>query len=139
ADLGATYHVGSVTDLAEPDIVIECTGAPQLVLDVIEHIAPAGIVCLAGVSSGGRTLSVDIGATNRQMVLENAVILGSVNANRSHYEAATAALGGADPQWLAGVVTRRVPLDAWVDGLHRQPDDVKVVIDLRPDRAGPID
>ncbi|MEJ7722202.1 MAG: hypothetical protein WKF58_18040 [Ilumatobacteraceae bacterium] len=52
---------------------------------------------------GGRTVSVDVGAANRQLVLENDVIFGSVNANRSHYEAAAAALTAADARWLAGI------------------------------------
>ena len=51
--------------------------------------APSGIVCLAGVSSGGHAISFDLGDINRHMVLENDVIFGSVNANRSHYEAAS--------------------------------------------------
>ncbi len=133
AELGATYHTGDVSDVPEPDVVIECTGAPPVVLDVIGHTTPAGVVCLTGVSSGGRTVSVDVGAANRQLVLENDVIFGSVNANRSHYEAAAAALTAADARWLAGILTRRVPLDSWIDALQRQPDDVKVTVDLRHD------
>lgn len=130
SDLGAIYHTGSVADVPEPDIAIECTGAPQVVLDVINHNSPSGIVCLTGVSSGGRTLDVDIGSANRQIVLENDLIFGSVNANRSHYEAAATALGDADPAWLAGLITRRVPLASWADALAPRPDDVKVVVEL---------
>ncbi|MGH9187199.1 MAG: glucose 1-dehydrogenase [Acidimicrobiales bacterium] len=130
ADLGATYHIASVADIPEPDIVLECTGAPPVVLDVIERTRPSGIVCLTGVSSGGRTLPVDIGAVNRSLVLENDVVFGSVNANRSHYEAAAIALGDADPRWLDRIITRRLPLTSWIEGLERHGDDVKVVIDL---------
>lgn len=74
--------------------------------------------------------SVDIGSANRQVVLENDLVFGSVNANRSHYEAAATALGGADPAWLAGLITRRVPLPSWADALAPRPDDVKVVVEL---------
>lgn len=47
SDLGATYHSGSVADVfsgAEPDIVIEATGAPPVIADAITHNASAGIV-----------------------------------------------------------------------------------------------
>lgn len=132
ADLGATYHTGRATDLSEPDIVLECTGAPQVVVDVIGHTTPGAVVCLTGVSSGGRTLAVDVGAANRQIVLENDVVFGSVNANRSHYEAAAAALAGAPAAWLSSIITRRVPLESWTEALERRPDDVKVIVELGP-------
>ena len=131
AALGASYYSGVLADVPAPDIVLECTGAPSVVLDVIEHNTPAGVVCLTGVSTGGRALPVDASAVNRRLVLENDVVFGSVNANRSHYDLAAARLSAADPVWLAGLITRRVPLDSWVDGLQHQPDDVKVVVDLR--------
>lgn len=131
SDLGAHYHHGTVAEVPEADIVVECTGAPRVVLDVMQRTAPAGVVCLTGVSTGGRTIDVDVGATNRSIVLENDVVFGSVNANRAHYEHAAAALADADQRWLARLVTRRVPLDAWTEGLQQTADDVKVVIDLR--------
>jgi hypothetical protein len=59
-------------------------------------------------------------------------VVGSVNANRRHYEAAAAALAKADQGWLSKLVSRRVPLDSWQDALDRKPDDVKVVIEVTP-------
>jgi threonine dehydrogenase-like Zn-dependent dehydrogenase len=129
--LGGTYHTGSIAELGfEADVIIECTGAPSVVIDVIGCSAPNGIVCLAGVSAAGTKKLVDAGALNRGIVLENDVIFGSVNANRRHYEAAAAALLAADRGWLARLVTRRVPLAQWSDALTSHPDDVKTVIDF---------
>ena len=127
--LGATYHNGDLGDL-EPDIVIECTGAGSVVLDVLHRNAPTGIVCLTGVSSGGHTLDFDVGGFNRSMVLENDLVFGTVNANRRHYRAAAEALAKADKDWLSGLITRRVPLDRWREALERKPDDIKVVLDF---------
>jgi threonine dehydrogenase-like Zn-dependent dehydrogenase len=103
----------------------------EVVAAVMQCTAPAGIVCLTGVSSAGRRVSIDIGATNRELVLENDVVFGSVNANAGHYRLAVEALERADAAWLAGVVTRRVPLGEWESALERRDDDVKVVIDLQ--------
>jgi threonine dehydrogenase-like Zn-dependent dehydrogenase len=128
--LGATYHTGSVTDVPQPDVVIECTGAASVVLDVLQHNGPTGIVCLTGVSGAVGTTPVDLAALNTRLVLENDVIFGSVNANRRHYESAAAALVAADIDWLSRLITARVPLSSWTDGLHRGADDVKVVVDL---------
>ena len=129
--LGAHYHTGAIQDaVAEPDVVIECTGVSSLVLDAMEHVGPGGVVCLTGVSSGGREISVDEGALNRSMVLSNESVVGSVNANRRHYEAGAAALANADRGWLGQLVSRMVPLDRWNDALERTPDDVKVVVQV---------
>src|SRR5579872_5685668 len=60
ADLGATYHHEPVASLAgKADVVVECTGVAQVVTDVLSNTAPDAIVCLTGVSSGGRTLPFD--------------------------------------------------------------------------------
>lgn len=129
--LGAAYHTGAVSGIGvRPDIMLECTGVSSLILDATAQVAADGIVCLTGVSSGGRKLEVDVGMLNRAMVLENDVVFGSVNANLRHYEAAAAALAEADKAWLAGLVSRREPLHGWRQALRRQPDDIKVVIDF---------
>jgi glucose 1-dehydrogenase len=131
ADLGATYHTGTVAEAVPyADVIVECTGAGELVLDAIVKAGPDGIVCLTGVSSAGRTLTIDAGALNRELVLENGVVFGTVNANRRHYQAGATALAKADQQWLERLITRRVPLSRWSDALQRRPDDVKAVLDL---------
>lgn len=70
-------------------------------------------VCLIGVGSSGRTLSIDAGALNTDLVRGNRVIVGSVNAS-----------------WLQRLITRRVPIDDWTTALERRADDVNVVIDF---------
>jgi threonine dehydrogenase-like Zn-dependent dehydrogenase len=134
-DLGATYHcadVDEVTGALQPDVVIEATGAGPVVFGAIANSAPYGIVCLTGVSARGRGLRVDAGGINREIVLENDVVIGSVNAGRGHYAAAADALAKADAGWLARLVTRRVPLDRFTEAFTPQADDVKVVITLDP-------
>jgi threonine dehydrogenase-like Zn-dependent dehydrogenase len=130
-DLGGTYYASSVEEIGQhPDVALECTGVAQLVFDVMRFTTPGGIVCLAGISSGGRELSIDMASLNRSLVLENDVIFGSVNANRRHYQAAAASLAAADRGWLSRLITRRVPLTSWQQAFQRQPQDVKAVIDF---------
>jgi threonine dehydrogenase-like Zn-dependent dehydrogenase len=131
--LGGTYHSSSVADaaaVARPDIIIEATGVGKLVFDSMENTAAAGILCLIGVSSPGRALQVDAGAINRDIVLENDVVFGSVNANLRHYELAAQALRAADRSWLERLITRRIPLDHAQEAFEPRPGDVKVVLDL---------
>src|SRR5581483_7828376 len=72
-DLGGTFHLGSVADLGHfaPDILMECTGAPVVVRDVLGRTASGGIVCLVGVSAPGHDFDVDLGGLNRTLVLDN--------------------------------------------------------------------
>jgi threonine dehydrogenase-like Zn-dependent dehydrogenase len=133
ADLGAHYHHSDVPTVAReamPDVVVEATGVGRLVLDAMEHNAPAGVVCLTGVSPRGRDLTVDVGAFNRDLVLENDVVFGSVNANLHHYALAAEALGRADRAWLERLITRRVPLEDFEQAVETRADDVKVVLEL---------
>lgn len=129
-ELGATYHSNSFDGL-RPDLVIQCTGATPVILEAIERVSSNGLVCLTGVSSGGNEVKLDVGKLNRTMVLENAVVFGTVNANRAHYEGAAAALARADRGWLRRVITRRVALDRWQDVLVRPPGDINVVLDFK--------
>jgi glucose 1-dehydrogenase len=78
----------------------------------------------------GRTLTIDAAALNRELVLHNELVFGTVNANRRHYQAAAAALLKADQAWLERLISRRTRLDDWADAMQRQPHDVKTVIDF---------
>jgi glucose 1-dehydrogenase len=132
-DLGATYHsapLGDVTAKIQPDIVIEATGVGSLVFGAMAGTAAYGVVCLTGVSPTGRTLEVDAGSLNRDIVLENDVVVGSVNANLEHYRMAADALAAADVDWLSRLISRRVPLQRFAEAFAAQDDDVKVVITL---------
>jgi threonine dehydrogenase-like Zn-dependent dehydrogenase len=131
--LGAEYHTGSIHDAcgaAEPDVVLECTGAAGLMVDALQATGPGAVVCLLGISRRGRTLLVDVSALNDELVLENDLVFGSVNSNQRHYAAAAAALGRADRDWLAALITRRVPPDRWQEALDRRPYDIKTVIEF---------
>ena len=131
--LGATYHHEPVDEVAgrlQPEVVIEATGATRVVFDAMANTASYGIVCLTGVSPAGRTLSVDAGAINLELVLENDAVVGSVNANHRHYRQAADALANADAGWLDSLITRRVPLERFSEAFTAQPEDVKVIITI---------
>jgi len=129
--LGATYHTGIVADLGfQPDVIVECTGAGDVIADAIQAIAPGGVVCLTGVGSGGRAIGLKTADVASNVVLRNNVVVGSVNANKRHWYKAAQALARADRAWLACLVTRRVPPEDFLSALNRQPDDIKVVIEF---------
>jgi glucose 1-dehydrogenase len=129
--LGATYHHGQVAGLGlRPDVVLECTGAGDLVVELARLLAQAGVLCLVGISSDHRRLLVNVDLIGASMVLRNLVLFGTVSAARRHYEQAVEALAAADPAWLGALISRRVPLSSWQHGFTPGPGDVKVVVDL---------
>ena len=128
-DLGATYHTGNVTGIGfDPDVIVECTGVGEVISGSLEVVAPGGVVCLTGVGSGGRTAVLSTADVAATMVLQNNVVVGTVNANKRHWYKAGLVLERADRTWLARLITRRETPDAFVQALQRQPDDIKVVI-----------
>ncbi|HET6987019.1 MAG TPA: glucose 1-dehydrogenase [Kribbella sp.] len=129
--LGGTY-LTDLNDLSvEPDVVIEATGAGQVVFDCAKLLAPAGVMCLTGISPGPASIDVQLDALIRQLVVRNVALVGSVNAAKRNYADAVDVLLAADRSWLERLITRTVPLSDWPSALVREPDDIKVVVDLR--------
>lgn len=132
--LGGVYHTGGIAEAiagTEPDIVIEATGAVSLVLDSMTATGPYGVTCLTGVTAAGMKETVDAGGLNRELVLENDAVVGSVNANLSHFAQAATFLAEADRDWLKGLITRRIPLADYTETFGpTSGNDVKVVIDF---------
>jgi threonine dehydrogenase-like Zn-dependent dehydrogenase len=132
AALGATYHTDAVGDLdIDPDIVIECTGVRSLILSSVEKVASGGVVCLTGIGSADPTpIQIPETPLANEIVLQNKVVVGSVNANRRHYYKGAEALQRADHDWLAKLITRRANPEHFADALERQPDDIKAIIEF---------
>ena len=127
--LGATYHSCSVADLGfEPDVIMECTGAGQVISESISAIGASGVVCLTGVGHGGMVPQVPTANVASSVVLKNNVVFGSVNANKRHWYKAGQALARADRNWLVRLVTRRESPEDFAKALQRGPEDIKTVI-----------
>lgn len=122
----------------EPDVIVEATGYSPLALEAVHALAPNGVAVLTGVSSGSRIIKVDAACLNLEMVLENKVLVGTVNANRRHFEAAVRDLAAVEERWpglAARFITRRLPLERFAAGLDKEAGDVKVVVDMKAERG----
>lgn len=132
AEIGAHYHSGDFPGIlaeVDPDIVIETTGAGPLIGAAVRHEHPYRVICLLGIREGDH-MKVDIAAAGKRMVLNNTVLVGSVNANVDHWRTAAEVLAAADRDWLSSLITRIVPLSQYNDAFERRDDDIKVLIDL---------
>jgi len=62
------------------------------------------------------------------VVLNNNVVVGSVNANKRHWYRAGEELAKADRKWLERLITRREIPENFQQALDRKPDDIKVIV-----------
>lgn len=124
--LDARYHAGTGSLPGGYDVVFDCTGA--LLGEAVRQCAPGGVTCLV---SGGTDRSVppiELAELGRELVGRTKAVIGTVNANRRHFEAAHLALCQADPAWLAGLLGPSVPAEEWARAFEVGPDVIKAVI-----------
>jgi glucose 1-dehydrogenase len=127
--LGATYHTGSVGNVGfQPDIIVECTGAGEVITEALCTVGAGGVVCLTGVGSGGRQVPLPTAGVATQLVLGNNVVVGSVNANKRHWYKAAQDLVRADRSWLGRLVSRHERPEHFARALTHKADEIKVVV-----------
>ncbi len=118
-DIGATYDSTktlSVTDSVEKygeyDLIFECTGYSPIIFEAMESLNENGILILASVTGGNReTDGVKSDKINQEFVLGNRVMVGTVNANREHFEMGVKDITLAEamyPGWLERMMTHKV-------------------------------
>ena len=140
AQFGA-HHVDARTtpvadvaaEVGRMDFVLEATGYAPLVFEASQHLAANGLLCLLGVSGGSRTVTIDANEFNNSFVLGNRLVFGSVNANLVDFRSGVGHLQQIDVKWpgaLETMMTRRTSLGEFRSAFERQPDDIKVVIEM---------
>jgi len=115
------------------DFILDATGIAQLEFNLLDALALNGMYVLTGIPGGNRPLQISGAELIRQLVLDNQVLLGSVNAARGHFQMAADDLAQAHLRWgaqIAGLITNRYTRDQFA-GLkdQRQPDAIKEVIE----------
>lgn len=91
-DLGATYVSSEDMTLKEAaaahgpfDLMFEATGFSPIAFQAAEVLGKNGVLVLASVTGGERTVEVPADMINQGFVLGNKVMVGSVNAHRDDF------------------------------------------------------
>ena len=121
------------------DLIVEATGVASLELNLLDALGRNGIYVLTGIPGGDRPLQVQGAELIRRLVLENQVMVGSVNAAREHFRAAVSDLLLAQEKWPGHVerlITTRRPYGEFLAALSRhEPGEIKVTLEWSS--AGP--
>lgn len=139
-EIGCTYLEGERVDLPRPDahmgpldLIIEATGVSSLLFQAMCGLGTNGVLVSLGLSTTGRQLTIPADALNSSIVLTNKAIIGSVNSQaRDFQRGIDHMLRGMEafPGWLERLLSRRVPLDRAPEAVQKEPDDIKVLLDI---------
>jgi threonine dehydrogenase-like Zn-dependent dehydrogenase len=93
------------------DIIFEATGYSPIVFDSMQALGKNGVLVLSSVTGGDRRVEVPADRINLQFVLGNKVMVGTVNANREHFEKGVEDMALAEaefPGWLSRLLTHPI-------------------------------
>ena len=144
--LGARYLTTQDAPLREAapaygpfDIIYEATGFSPLVFEAMEVLGKNGVLVLASVTGGHRRIEVPADKINLDFVLGNKVMVGTVNGNREHFEAAVRdlALAAAEyPGWATRLLTHPVQglerHQQLIETLSTAKGAIKVFMEIAP-------
>jgi len=115
--LGSTYVNSTDTPVPEipeaheaPDLIYESTGYAKHPFESIEALAPNGVLAALGIP-GDWEFEIEGGKLHRELVLHNKAVVGSVNSNVGHFEAAAETLASRSAAFLDDLVTGIYELD----------------------------
>jgi glucose 1-dehydrogenase len=119
------------------DLVFEATGFSPIVFEAMHSLLKKnGVLVLSSVTGGDRRVEVPADMINLDFVLGNKVMVGTVNANREHFEAGVRDLAVAEaqwPGWLSRLLTHRVDgLSGCMEAFEHlaDPGNIKVFVEV---------
>jgi threonine dehydrogenase-like Zn-dependent dehydrogenase len=142
-EFGAAYRPlaeelqGSGTGATDPfDLILECTGGDQVMLDATRRLAPRGVMVWLGSTRLPRPKSLNVEQLMRDGIIRNHVHIGTVNSAPRDFLDALRHLGYWDehqPEGLRRIITQRVsPADALWHYSNREPQGIKTVVQYAP-------
>jgi threonine dehydrogenase-like Zn-dependent dehydrogenase len=138
ASIGVRYlssQTHDVPQLAQAvgaiDLVYEAVGASSLAFEMLRVLGPNGIFVFTGVPGRKGPVEVDTDRLMRDLVLKNQAVFGSVNADRSCFDAAVRDLQEFERRWpqaVRGLITGRYPRESYRELLLGKPGGIKNVL-----------
>ncbi|MBM3734904.1 MAG: hypothetical protein FJW39_03885 [Acidobacteria bacterium] len=118
-------HLGTI------DVVYEAVGASALAFDVLHYLDANGVFVFTGVPGRKAAIQVDTDRLMRDLVLKNQVMIGTVNAGHTAFEAAIRDLDSYAQRWpkeTGMIITNRIPIEDAAEPLSGRVPGIKNVI-----------
>lgn len=129
----ATYIPTSQTSLSElakrvgkADLIIDATGSSAIAFSAMESLGHNGVLVWTSITGGKVTTTVPSDKVNIEWVLGNKLLVGSVNANREHFESGIRDLALGEvmfPNVLSKILTSPV------DGLGEYKEMMRLLVE----------
>ncbi|AGC41404.1 glucose 1-dehydrogenase [Myxococcus stipitatus DSM 14675] len=101
-----------------PDVIYEAAGTAKAAFEALKSLSPNGVFIFTGVPSKSEQMSLGGDDFLKQLVLNNQVLLGTVNAAASDFDAALEDLARFRARWPGGLerlITARHPPESFFD------------------------
>jgi glucose 1-dehydrogenase len=131
---GARYVCTRDTELSELgtfDLVVEAAGDAHSTAQALGLLRRSGVACILGLDPRKQKLEIDGTVLGVDLILQNQVLFGSVNAQRRDWLAAVADLDRARDRWpeaLQQFVNLRVPLDRFDEAFEHRGGKATLVL-----------
>lgn len=130
---GATYVSTEKTPIADlakqvgkADLIVEATGNSSIAFESMSVLGHNGVLVWHSVTGGDRKVDVPADKLNIEFVLGNKLLLGSVNANREHFEAGIRDLALGEVMYPG--VTQKI-LTNPVRGLENYQEMIRLLVE----------
>jgi len=110
----------------KPDIIIDATGSSAMAFDAMQVLNLNGVLVWTSITGGDKKFEMPSDKVNLEWVLGNKLLLGTVNANREHFESGIRDFALGEMMWPG--VTEQI-LTNPVDGLENYSELMRLLIE----------
>ncbi|MFM8251910.1 MAG: glucose 1-dehydrogenase [Planctomycetota bacterium] len=75
-----------VAEVGKADLIVDATGNSEIAFGAMKHLGHNGVLVWTSITGGKRETTLPTDKINIEWVLGNKLLVGSVNANREHFE-----------------------------------------------------
>ncbi|QEF96980.1 putative zinc-type alcohol dehydrogenase-like protein YjmD [Stieleria maiorica] len=115
-----------VANTGKPDLIVDATGSSKLAFQAMQHVGHNGVVVWTSITGGDENIEIPSDSVNLNWVLGNKLLLGSVNANRTHFESGIRDLALGD-MMFPGVLDKI--LTHPVDGMDNYQEMMRLLVE----------